>query len=529
MKKPKEGDRIKYEQILEQLRDLSEKKIDSEKFGEKFQIDGMPAWWFLWSFVNSSFLPRPFKSLLEIEEEINNKKNPTSLEKINFEFREFFMRRALAANEIIKFYISKRGGRKIETGEKDVLFLAVTDKINLKDGKIEYVEFEKIISELKNENVKCLVLTGDPFSKNSLFKLNKYESLIYDYITPDILKMSKKITKELREKWKDLDEKSKIDLFTFNGNSYWKYFENDINYLFSKEVLYTLTKYYLTMKDIIENRKIKVVYLTSFTNFYDLSLLGAAHELDKKVVYSSHGYTRGTPGKWKFMKNVIFAAGGDENVKDLVIRDVKRNQIVITGYPFLDEIAKHRGKPPQKTKKTVALLTTIAVESKFIERDEYFKMIREVLEQLKKVEEIDKVVIKLHPKEKYRSEYESAAKSVGLENVEIVQKGPLHRILRESDLLIGFGTTAVLEGLMMGKDAIHLEMLETRPVFEFTEATLRVKKLDELAGTVKKIIADKKSRTQLNEKRERYLKKAFYRIDGRAYERVAKLIKSFVK
>ncbi len=110
-----------------------------------------------------------------------------------------------------------------------------------------------------------------------------------------------------------------------------------------------------------------------------------------------------------------------------------------------------------------------------------------------------------------------------------MQKGPLHQILSGSDLLIGFGTTAILEGLMMGKDAIHLEMLETRPVFEFTEATLRVKKLDELAGTVKKILTDKKLQTQLSTKREKYLKKAFYRIDGRAYERVAKLIKSFVK
>lgn len=521
-------------QISSLLEKLGEKKINSRKFNEVFQIDEVPLWHFLRSITNSSFLPKPFKPQWEIEQQIKKDEFPSLLDKVKFNFLAFTVKKGLTINEKIKFLISKSGRRDLsKIGSQDVLFIATTDQILEKDGKLEFLEFRRILNSLKrDQKIMPLVLACDPFSKNSFFRLNSYGPLLYDYITPEILKESKRISGGLHKTWKTLDEKSKIRLFTYRGRSYWKFFENDMNLLFSNEFLFTLVKYYLTFKEILTKHDTKVVYLTNFTNFYGLSALGVVYKLDRKVVYSPHGYTSGITRPWGFLKNVIFASGGEKHKKDLFMGGIRKENIVITGFPFFDEIAYLKRRCVSKAKKTVALLTTIVVETRYMEKEEYFKLIHETLAQIKNVKEIGKVVIKLHPNEKYKSEYESIAKSLGLKNIEIIQEtggASLYSVISGSDLLVGFGSTAVLEGLMAGKDAIHLEMLEARPVYEFKKATFCVKKIAKIGEAIKKVLTDESVKKKLKKQREKYLRRAFYAIDGKAHERVANLIASQIK
>lgn len=521
--------------ISDILKKLPEKRLNSRRFNEVFRIDGIPVWYFMEPFINSSFLSKPFKPRWEIIQEIKRDKSPSLLDKSRFKLFAFVVKKGLTINEKIKYLISKSG--KKDSGEiekKDALFIASTDQIFEKNGKLEFLEFGKIVNYLKiGKKVRPLVLACDPFSKNSFFKLNRYGPLLYDYITPEILRESKQSSCDLHKKWKILDEEQKIKLFIYQGRSYWKFFENDMNFLFSKELLFTFIKYYLTFKEILKKHDIKVVYLTSFVGLYELSALGAVYKLNRKVVHSSHGYTRGgVMGTWEFVKNILFAAGGEEHRRDLLKRGIKKESIAVTGFPFLDEIVYHRRGRARRTKKTVTLLTTRLVESKLMGKEEYFKLIRETLVQIRNVKEVGKIIIKLHPREEYKSEYESIARSLGLRNVEVIQepgKISLYSVINDSDLLIGFGSTAVLEGLMFGKDAIHLEMLETRPIFEFKKATFCVKKVDEITEAVRKVLTDKRVKKRLRIQRERYLRQAFYAIDGKAHERVADLITHIVK
>jgi hypothetical protein len=526
------GVEMRDEEISDMMDAIPEKKVNSETFDRAFQIDGVPVWHYLKTFMNSSFIPKPFKSQWEVKQEMEKNWPPSSLDRLKFRLSAFIVRKGLITNEKIKSLISKpdkEGLNKI--GKRDVLLIADTDQVSVKDGKLEFLELGNLLSSLKEQKIKTFVLMGDPFSKNSFFKLNRYSPLVYGFITPEIIKASKKISRDLNKKWKSLDEKTKIELFKRNGVSYWKFFENNMDFLFSREVLFILTKYYLTFKEIVEKHGIKVAYLTSFTNFYDLGVLGAVHKLGRRVVYSSHGYTRGFTRRWELMKNVHFAAGGEEHRRDLMTQGVDKERVVVTGYSFLDDIVKYKRPTSSKTK-TLTLLTTTVIENKYIGKEEYFKLIRETLAQIKNVPEVGRVVIKLHPREKYKSEYEASAKSLGMKNVEVIQtvgKTSLYSILSESDILMGFGSTAVLEGLMMGKDAIHLEMLEPRAGFEYKEAMLCVKNTDEITDAVKKVLTDKRTQKRLKEQRDGYLRRAFYGIDGKAHERIAKLIKSVVK
>jgi len=513
------------------IQELHEKKLESGNFGDLFQIDGIPLWYFFQGFINSSFLPAPFRPLWVIEKEIKNGFPPKT--GIKSRLLAFTLKKGLTLNEWIKHVIAKRDEKEQKKGKKDVLFIVLTNQIRQKKDGLEFLECGGVLSSLERyKKIKPLILVGDPFSKNSLFKLRRYGPLIYHYITPEIIAKSRQLSKELNERWKRLDEDDKRKLFTYRGRNYWKFFECNMNILFSKEFLFTLIKYYLTCKEILLKHDIKVVYLTSLTNFYDLSLLGAASKLEKTVVYSSHGYTRGTVGGWKLLKNVIFAAGGAEHKKDLLANGVKKENIVVTGFPFLDEIASYIRKRKSKTGgKTVSLLTTTVVESKFMEKKKYFALIREVLKQLKEVPEIKKIIIKLHPAEKHRAEYEKIARSLGMKHVNVTQKTGrsfLYEVINESDALIGFGSTAILEGLVFDKDAIHLKPLESRPVFEFESATYLVKNIDELAKSIRNVLNNNATKRELRLRRRKYLNRSFYKIDGKSSMRIADLIASLV-
>ena len=514
------------------IQKLHEKKLDSKSFGDLFQVDGIPLWHFFQGFINSSFLPEPFKPLWMIEKEIKSGVLPHQ-DGAKTKLSAFALKIGLLLNEKLKYGIARSSRKTPRQEKRDVLFVALTNQVSRKNGKIEFFEWGGVLKSLKRyRRIKPIILIGDPFSKNSLFKLRVYDLLIYHYTTPNIIKKSEQLAGGLNHKWRFLDEKSKRKLFTIRGRDYWKFFERNMDILFSKEFLSMLVMYYLTSKEILLKHDIKVIYLTSFTNFYDLSLLAAARKLGRKVVYSSHGYTRGTVGGWKLLENVVFAAGGEEHKKELVKSGIKKENIVVTGFPFLDEVAHRRKKKLGGAKKTVSLLTTTILESKFMNKERYFKLIMEAMTQLKRVPEIEKIIIKLHPAEKYRSEYEKIIRSLGLNNVEIVQtpgRGPLYSVISSSDLLVGFGSTAVLEGLLFDKDAIHLKQLESRPVFEFESATYSVKRMDELADAVKSLLNDKKVKRNLKQRRAKYLQRAFYKVDGGASGRVAKLIASLVK
>lgn len=501
------------------------------KFDKLFQIDRIPLWYFLEPLINSAYLPKPFKARWEIEEDIKINRLPSSFDDLKNNLSAFALKKGLIINEKIKFLISRFGKKNLkEIGKGDVLFVALTDQVSEKDGRLEFSDFGRIINSLKKgEKASPLVLVCDSISKNSLFRLRRYDSLLYDHITPEITKESKQLSNELNEKWMTLDEELKVKLFISEGKNYWKFFKNNMDFLFSNELLFTLVKYYLIFKKILKRYDVKVVYLTSLTGFYELSALGAVYKLSRRVVYSSHGYTGIPAGKWKFAKTIVFAASGAEEKRNFLKGGIKKENIFITGSPFYDEIARYRLKKAQKAeKKTIGLLTTALVESKFMEKRRYFELIHETLAQIGSIEEIGKVIIKLHPAEKYRSEYESIAKSLNLRNVEITQgttKAELYSVIINSDLLIGFGSTALLEGLMIGKDVIHLDMfLENPELYTFRRATSCIDKIENLAGLIKKVLSDKGTKNALKKRREYYLRESFFKIDGRAYERISDLI-----
>lgn len=309
------------------LEKMPEQRVNSKSFNEVFQIDGIPLWRFL-ELLMDSYLPKPFKPSWEIENDIKSGRTPSSLDGAKFSLSSFAVRKGLALNEGIKLFISRMDKKSGKAKKIDVLFIGLTSPISKKNDKLRFLEFGKIVNCLKKNGIKPLTLICDPFSKNSFFKLRRYKPLLYEYITPQIIRESKRMSNELHKRWKGLDENILVKVFSWRGRNYLGFFKKDFDLLFSKEMLFTLIKYYLTFKHILETHDVKAIYSTSFGGFYGVSALGAVYKLNKRIVYSPHGYGGIPNRKHEFMKNVFFAAGGIKDKNRLLREGMRENKLL---------------------------------------------------------------------------------------------------------------------------------------------------------------------------------------------------------
>jgi len=515
----------------------SERKVNSKKFNEAFQVDGIPLWYFIEPSVKALYFPKTFKILAKIEENIENNKIPSFFDNMRFNISSFILRKGLMINEKIKLLISR--SKQESVGDKDVLFVVYTNQISESGKKIEYAMLGYLVDTLKKIKIRPLVLVCDPFSKNSFFKILKYENTICSYVTPEAIKESKKKSEELNRKWKTLDEKTKIKLFTFQGRNYWKFFKNEINFLFSKEVVFNLIKYYLTFKHIIKKHDLKMAYLLGDAGFIETPTCLAFYKLNRMMLSQLCADWAGYPLlKKEFCENVFFTT--THAGKEKLLRwGAKNRNIFKTGSPTLDKIVQFKKrKIPKKAKKTISLLTTAIEQDGLIEEKEYFGIIRKVLVQINNAKNIGKIIIKLHPRDTHISEYASIVKSLNLKNVEILRNPPsgvqytkdfLYSVISDSDLIVSFTSSIDVESLLLDKNVINIEVIEDFRNFEYKKATITIEKDDNLTRVINKVLSDKNLQEKLKREREEYLKKSFFKVDGKAHERTANLIRRLIK
>lgn len=120
-------------QIMTVIEKWPGRKVDGETFNQAFQIDGIPVWYFFEPLIKQEYLPRPFKSLLEIEENARINRGATWLESLRLRLTSFGLKKGLLINEKIKWSIAP--SKRRETGEKDVLLLGYTNRIVLGKGE----------------------------------------------------------------------------------------------------------------------------------------------------------------------------------------------------------------------------------------------------------------------------------------------------------------------------------------------------------------------------------------------------------
>jgi hypothetical protein len=510
------------------LKKFSNRPLGSGTINEVFQIDGIPLWWFLEPMIYS-YLPSPIRSVAQMDAGISaNAKSGGS------PFSSLLLKSKIAVNEKLKALFAD--GTENNTGGSELMFFGYTNYATSdSDGKLQFVWFYNIVKVLCEKGHNPLVITCDPISRNSLFKLGRYENVIYRYIDSAIVRESRRISRELCEKWKNLIEDEKSQLFTLNGRCYYVFLKDDFDTIFSEAIIGLVAKYYLTFKKIIEDHRIEVAYLNALYGFYDVALLGACYKLNRKAVFSPHGYAgdigcfdldRKVTGNVLY-ENLYLMVQNEADRSALAKTSVKNENIFVTGLPLFDSVVDYRDRKRSSDKKTVAFLTNTSVEDKVMAKDEYFRYIRTYMSQIKNIGNL-RLIVKMHPVERNKEEYVKILKSLGIDDFEVVQtsdKKTLYKILSESDIIVGFASTVMIEALMLGKTPIVIEgFFERLNNVAYKEATFRIQKNGNVADAITRLLTNADLQQEFKSARDEYLHEYFDNLDGGASFRIAMLL-----
>lgn len=149
---------------------------------------------------------------------------------------------------------------------------------------------------------------------------------------------------------------------------------------------------------------------------------------------------------------------------------------------------------------------------------------RAVLGAMKQLEDAS-LVIKQHPAEpeKYTEEIISQIKSYGISAVITAKNSDTYEQLFVCDLMITRHSTTAMEAVALSKPVIILNLSgETDPVEYVKEGVaLGVYREPDLLAALKRLLKDD---SELAARRDRYIEKYLYKIDGKATQRVIEII-----
>ncbi len=141
-----------------------------------------------------------------------------------------------------------------------------------------------------------------------------------------------------------------------------------------------------------------------------------------------------------------------------------------------------------------------------------------------------RLVIKVHPEESPNF-YLALAEEFGIKIKVIEELSLLHPLIAHSELVIISDSTVGLETILLNRPLIDINLSQAPFWNDYVEkgAALGVKKEEELLPAINSILGDKKIKSLLEKSRKKYVYSHLYRQDGKAAERVAKLVEKLVK
>ena len=104
-------------------------------------------------------------------------------------------------------------------------------------------------------------------------------------------------------------------------------------------------------------------------------------------------------------------------------------------------------------------------------------------------------------------------------------KKTLYKILSESDIIVGFASTVMIEALMLGKTPIVIEVFfERLNNVAYKEATFRIQKNGNVADAITRLLTNADLQQEFKSARDEYLHEYFDNLDGGASFRIAMLL-----
>jgi UDP:flavonoid glycosyltransferase YjiC (YdhE family) len=212
--------------------------------------------------------------------------------------------------------------------------------------------------------------------------------------------------------------------------------------------------------------------------------------------------------------------------KVFIDRGVHLNKITVTGYPLLDgvtnsapclcknDLSKRIGL--DRNKPLALLITQPFVEDGFWTPSLREFFIKSVVDNL--VSRDFQVVIKLHPRE---SQY---VNDNGHHGVFVTRNMPLEELIPASDVVVTVSSTVGLWALAYGKPLLVMKCFPSVKKNVLGNLGITINEIYELPKALDAITKNAESKAILQNKTQKILFDHAYRLDGKASERIARLI-----
>ena len=503
----------------------SDKKVGEQEFDHIFQIEGVPLWWFFRRFFVQHVIPKPVNTFSYIID----KKELSSKDKLKFNLSGLALKKYLSIFEGKKIkYFQNNKAAKGESCKKGVLFLSYTNHIQ-PDGRI--FRLQSVIDEVKKDGqLEEKVIFADPLSSRSYRRLEGRKT-IYDYYRPELSVPAGRLAKELHGRWAGISEQQKAEMLIFEGRSLWPHLKYALELFFSEEFLYLTILYYELFNIALEEENIKAALLSANNSLFEKCLMAAAAKKNIPVVIIQHGVgiDQVDPALIGKTKLAVF---GEYFLQNLVQdHDVDPEAVSVVGPLVFEGIEKFKvDKEKIKDSRNVLLATSPLVEDRDIEEKIYFRKFNIILQKIAPTKGLF-LTIKLHPREKYLKRYRQMLSQAGIKGTVIqeINRGEFYRLIKECDSFVNFGSTAALEAMIINRPIVTIDLFDGKwgysDIVMKSGATIKVR----YDGDLQKAVEDSfKDDAKLKKKREEFVRRLCYKVDGKEAERICEVVRGMI-
>lgn len=292
--------------------------------------------------------------------------------------------------------------------------------------------------------------------------------------------------------------------------------------------------------EILEWAKPKVLVLYAESSGWGRAALAAARERSVKTVAIQHGIVY--PHYFSYRHEAdeadcplpdVTAVFGEEAKRLLMqMGRYPEDRLVVTGSPKFDALLERsRRLKPELIRRSLGLAegdALVVVASRFRPIRETHQAIGAAFPLLvTAVESLADVaaLVKPHPAEP-ADPYEAVLKQMASRSVAVVaSKADLGELLVASDALVTVESLSAVEALVLGRPVVVLNMPTNLRSLVESGAAWGVYRGDDVRSALEKVLFDSNIRWGLERARLRYLDQVACGVDGRATERLLKLIR----
>ena len=376
----------------------------------------------------------------------------------------------------------------------------------------------------------AFMLKYDMLKNRMSTDMERRELMHYDiesWWTDDMDRRSKSIKKRLRGVWrKMMSDKAFQSSLEYRGICMWDALEPELAfYLSTRFRLMEIAEYSLEMERIIEDTNPRLVIALDEFSETGLPLAFLARRSGIPLLILQHGFF----GEGSFIYGPSLATKkavwGPAIKRMLLKRRFTESQLVVTGCPKFDDMPKKASRnPPKRLYDELGLSPGERIVTLATQPNEYMpEVARMVFDALSGTKE--RLLLKLHPREMDSTFYSRTARDYGIDPV-ITRTADLYDVIGMSSAVMVMFSTVGLEVLMMGKPLIIINKtgrpLET-PIAESGAPVVR--NSDGLSKALR-LVGEKSFMQTFEKKRKSFVRDQAYKMDGKATERVLKLIRN---